>query len=292
MVNKISTPAFEKISTPLDGSVTVRQFSELARNTRPYWHYHPEIELVYVKGGSGKRHIGSHLSYFHEGELVLIGSNLPHQGFTNRLSGNETETVVQMVPDFLGQYFFSIPEMSAIKAMLDKSKRGLSFHHSVLERVGGKIEGLVNLNPFEKIVKLLEILQELSETSDYTVLNAEGFSIEIEKQDNDRINRVLNHVRENFQSSIGLPEMADLISMTVPSFCRYFKKLTGKTFTRFVNEYRLVHAAKLLSEEQMSITEVCFESGFSNYSHFTKQFKEFSGKSPSKYRSEVKQVLE
>lgn len=292
MINKLSTPAFEKISTPFDGSVAVRQFSELARNTRPYWHYHPEMELVYVKGGSGKRHIGSHLSYFHDGELVLIGSNLPHQGFANRLNGNETETVVQMVPDFLGQFFFSIPEMSMIRSMLDRSKRGLSFHGDTKNMVGEKIEALVNYNSFEKIVKLLEILHELSRSTEHTILNAEGFSIEIEKQDNDRINKVLNHVRENFQTQIGLTEMSELISMTVPSFCRYFKKLTGKTFTRFVNEYRLVHATKLLSEGQMSITEVCFESGFSNYSHFTKQFKEFSGKSPSNYRSELKQILE
>lgn len=292
MVKKLSAPSLEKI-TPLHGdSLVIRQFSELARNTRPYWHYHPELELVYVKGGSGKRHIGSHLSYFHEGELVLIGSNLPHQGFTNRLSGNETETVIQMLPDFLGNYFFSIPEMNSIHLMLERSKRGLSFYGEAKDRIGEKIESLVNYDSFARILKLLEILHDLSKTEEFNVLNAEGFSMEIEKQDNDRINIVLNHVRKNFQSPIGLPEMSELISMTVPSFCRYFKKLTGKTFTQFVNEYRLVHAAKLLSEEQMSITEVCFESGFSNYSHFTKQFKEFSGKSPSNYRSEVRQVLE
>ena len=292
MIRKLSTPSFEKISKPHDGSVVVRQFSEWARNTRPYWHYHPEMELVYVKKGSGKRHIGSHLSYFHEGELVLIGSNLPHQGFTNRLNGQETETVIQMDPDFLGHHFFAIPEMSTILSMFNRSKRGLSFYGKTKEIVGNKIEDLVNYNSFDKIIRLLEILQELSHSTEYCVLNAEGFSMEIEKQDNDRINRVLNHVRENFQSTIGSSEMSDLISMTVTSFCRYFKKITGKTFTRFVNEYRLVHAAKLLSEEQISITEVCFESGFSNYSHFTKQFKEFYGKSPSRYRSELKQVLE
>jgi AraC-like DNA-binding protein/uncharacterized RmlC-like cupin family protein len=286
------TPSFEKITTPHGGSVLIRQFTELARNTRPYWHYHPELELVYVNGGSGKRHIGSHLSYFHEGELVLIGSNLPHQGFTDRLSGNETESVVQMVPDFLGASFFSIPEMKNIQLMLDRSKRGLSFFGETKLKVGAKIEQLIHYNSFDRIVKLLEILKDLSHSNEYTILNAEGFSMEVEKQDNDRINIVLNHVRKHFQSQIGLNEMSDLISMTVPSFCRYFKKLTGKTFTRFVNEYRLVHAAKLLSEEQMSITEVCFESGFSNYSHFTKQFKDFLGKSPSNYRSEFKQVVE
>ena len=291
MSNKILSPSLEKITPPHGGSILVRQFSETARNTRPYWHYHPELELVYVKGGSGKRHIGSHLSYFHDGELVLIGSNLPHQGFSNRLNGSETETVVQMVPDFLGHHFFNIPEMASINRMLDRAQRGLSFSGETKTTIGEKIENLYFESNFDRIIKLIEILRELSVSTEYKILNAEGFTIEIEKQDNDRINVVLNHVRQNFQSPISLEEMADLISMTIPSFCRYFKKLTGKTFTKFVNEYRLVHAAKLLSEEQLSITEVCFESGFSNYSHFTKQFKDFSGKSPSNYRSEVKQVF-
>jgi AraC-like DNA-binding protein len=197
-----------------------------------------------------------------------------------------------MKPDFLGNYFFSIPEMSAIRTMLERSKRGLSFHGETKLVIGSKVEALYSLEPVARIIGLIEILHGMATSEEYTILNAEGFSMEIAKQDNDRINIVLNHIREHFHSHIALEEMAELISMTVPSFCRYFKKVTGKTFTRFVNDYRLVHAAKLLSEEQLSITAVCYESGFSNYSHFTKQFNAFSGKSPSKYRSEVKEVLE
>jgi transcriptional regulator GlxA family with amidase domain len=80
--------------------------------------------------------------------------------------------------------------------------------------------------------------------------------------------------------------------MTVPAFCRYFKKVTGKTFTKLVNEYRVVHATKLLSESQMSITEICYECGFNNFSHFNKLFKEFTGKSASKYRGQLKSMVQ
>ena len=89
-------------------------------------------------------------------------------------------------------------------------------------------------------------------------------------------------------NQISLDEIADQASMTVPAFCRYFKKVTGKTFTKLVNEYRVVHATKLLHESQMSITDICFECGFNNFSHFNKLFKEFTGKSASKYRGEIK----
>ncbi len=289
--NRFSSPPLEKITFPHEASILVRQFNESHRNTMPYWHYHPELELVYVNEGSGKRHIGSHLSYFQDGELVLIGSNLPHQGFTDRLSEYKSETVVQMHPDFLGEGFFRIPEMKGILSLFEKAKKGLSFSGKSKNLIGAKIELLPKADKFNQILRLIEILRDLSLSEEYQILNANGFSVVATPQDNDRLNLTLNFVKEHFKNTITLSEIADIVSMTVPSFCRYFKKVTGKTFTRFLNEYRLVHASKLLSEEQMSITEVCFECGFKNYSHFVSRFKSFTGKSPSAYRSEVRDVL-
>lgn len=280
--------SFEKLTTPHDTSVLIRQFDKKDRTTHPYWHYHPEIELVYVNGGSGKRHIGSHMSYFHDGELILIGSNLPHEGFTNRLSNYTTETVVQMLPDFLGKSFFTIPEMKKIKTLLERSKLGLSFYGMSKETIGKKIERLPELGKYEKIISILDILGDLADSKEFNKLNSEGYSLEVASQDNDRINIVMQYIRLHFKESVALADISDLVGMTIPSFCRYFKKVTGKTFTQFLNEYRLVHASKLLAEEKMSINDVCFESGFSNYSHFNKQFSKFTGKNPSAYRAEVR----
>lgn len=288
---KLKRPPLEKVIMPHESSILVRHFDERNRNTRPYWHYHPELELVFVKNGSGKRHIGSHLSYFNGGELVLIGSNLPHQGFTDRLSGNESETVIQMLPDFLGDHFFEVPEMKGIQNLLERAKKGLSFGEKEKECVGEKILALVNQDKFTQILSLLEILRDLSKSKNYTVLNANGFLMVAAPQDNDRLNKILNYVKEHFKDPIPLSEISELIHMTEPSFCRYFKKITDKTFTQFLNEYRLVHASKLLSEREISITEVCYESGFNNYSHFVNQFKSFTGKSPSEYRKVIQTVL-
>ena len=128
----------------------------------------------------------------------------------------------------------------------------------------------------------------LENAKDFTLLNAEGFVLDTELEDNNRINVIFNFVKNEFKRNITLEEIANLVSLTVPAFCRYFKKTTGKTFVQFVNEYRLVHAAKLLHQKQISITDVCFESGYNNFSHFNKQFKKFTGKSPSVYRNEIK----
>ena len=115
--------------------------------------------------------------------------------------------------------------------------------------------------------------------------------MEMQVQDNDRINMVFNYVKDHFLEEISLDAIAEISNMTVPSFCRYFKKITKKTFTRFVNEYRIVHASKLLAEKHTSIANISYESGFNNFSHFNKIFKEFTGKSASQYRKELKSVM-
>lgn len=288
---KINKPAFEKISPTFGSSISLKQYSDPCRNELPSWHFHPELELVYVNGGSGKRHIGSHLSYFNNGELIFIGANLPHFGFTDRLTSNQSETIVQMREDFLGEHFFSIPEMAAIQALFEKAKLGLSFHGKTKRKVGRKMEKLAKYDPHDRLLKLLTILRDLAQSDEYLILNVDGFVLETHLQDNDRINVIFNFVRDHFKRAIPLEEIAEKVSMTVPAFCRYFKKSSGKTFTQFVNEYRLVHASKLLAENPTSITEICFQSGFNNFSHFNKQFKQFTGKSPSLYRKELKQLV-
>jgi len=255
------------------------------------WHYHPEIEIVFVNEGTGKLQIGSHMSFYTNGTLMLIGSNLPHCGFTDNHTGNKSETIIQMSPSFLGDSFFNIPEMVGIKNMLEQAKKGIVYHGDAKRKIGALIERLAALDPFDRLLGIFKILKEMQQTEEYTMLNAKGFIIETPLQDNNRINMIFNFVQKEFTRPIPLEEIAEKVSMSVPGFCRYFKKITGKTFIQFVNKYRLVHAAKLLHEKQMSITDVCYESGFSNFSHFNKLFKQFSGKTPSMYRNEMKYII-
>lgn len=291
MENVKNKPSLEAIAPSFGNSFTYKRYDEANKNAFTYWHYHPEIELTYIKGGSGKRQIGSHVSYFSDGDLMLIGSNLPHCGFTDKYTGNKSETVIQMKMDFLGSDFFDIPEMKGIQKLFEMAKSGISFHGLAKTKIGDKMEVMEYQSDFQRLLSILNILNELANTKEYTILNAEGYSLKTEVKDNDRLNIVFNYVKSNFTESISLDDIADLVSMTVPSFCRYFKKMTNKTFTQFVNEYRLVHASKLLAEQNMGITEVCFACGFNNFSHFNKSFKAFTGQNPSEYRNQLKSVL-
>lgn len=289
--NSIIQPALEKIEPNFGQSFTIRKFEECNPNQVPFWHFHPELEIVYVKEGSGKRHIGNHISYYSGGDLIFLGPNLPHYGFTDRLSGSKEEIVVQMKADFLGRTFFNLPELHAVYQLFEKSKAGLSFFGKTRDEVGSRLNSMFFMTPFERLMEFIQILQILGESKDYNMLNASGISLVVQHQDNDRIDTIYKYVRDHFMESIQLEDVASRINMTVPSFCRYFKRITNKTFTEFVNEFRIVHACKLLSEERHTITEVCFESGFNNFSHFSRLFKSKTGQSPNAYRKAVEKVV-
>ena len=290
MINK--KPTLKKLSPSFGSSILVKQHVDKVNKFDAYWHFHPELELIYINNGQGKTHIGNHLSYFNNSQLILIGSGLPHNGFTDRLTANGTETTIQFKSDFLGQDFLTIPEMNNILALFERAKKGIRFKIDAKKKIGHKIEKLLEHKGMKRVIKFLEILNYLAETKEYTLLNANGFAFEAEQQDNSKIDVIFKYVNKNFQRHISLDEIAGEVSMTVPAFCRYFKKATGKTFTKLVNEYRVVHATKLLSESQMSVTDICFECGFNNFSYFNKVFNEITSKSASNYRKEIKLIIQ
>lgn len=285
-------PTYEKVTPSFGSSMVVRHHNQEAHKSRAFWHFHPELELVYVNKGQGKRHIGNHLSYFNNSQLILIGSNLPHNGFTDRLTASGSETIVQFLPDFLGSSFLKRPEMERIALLFERAKKGILYKPETKFLVGPKIESLNDLQGFNRVLKLLEILNDLSMSEHFTLLNVDGVAFETEPQDSAKIDVIFKYINSNFQEHISLDEMAGKVNMTVPAFCRFFKKATGKTFTKLVNEYRVVHATKLLQESKMSITDICFECGFNNFSHFNKFFNEITGTTASKYRSEMTRIIQ
>ncbi|WP_426278346.1 AraC family transcriptional regulator [Chryseobacterium sp. S-02] len=289
---KHSHPAFEAVKPNIGSSFTSLKFLQNENIKSHVWHYHPEIELIFVCGGSGKRQIGSNISYFSDGDLVLMGTNLPHCGMTNENTNNDYEMVIQFKPDFLGEEVWTLPEMQKITILLEKAKAGIVFSEKIKKEIGFKITEMHESSSLDKLMKFLKILEELASTTEYRILNAGKYYLQTQVEDNERINHIFNFVKDNFKEQITLEQISDLASMKVPSFCRYFKKITNKTFTQFVNEYRITHSLKLLAEQPLSITEVCFESGFNNFSYFNKTFKEYTGKSPSQYRKEFNYLID
>lgn len=280
-------PTFEKIDPVFGNSFFLDQFTDQSCHDKPQWHFHPEYEIVYIPEGDGKRHIGDHIGRYENGELIFLGPNLPHLSY----AAKNQEVVLQLREDFLGLQFMDIPEMKAIKQLFDRGRTGISFTGDTKHQIGQTLIDLVNLPAFERLLGVLRILQQMATTSDYQSLNATGFAVEVNPQDQDRMERIYHHVEEHFQRPIPLEEVAKLINMTVPAFCRYFKKLTNRTFTQMVNEFRITYASRLLRDEHMSIAAISFESGFNNLSHFNKQFRLITGVSPREYRKGLRKLV-
>ena len=284
-------PSLERITPSYGNSIMVKRYTHENLNVEPFWHFHPEMEIVYVNGGNGKRQIGNHLSFFQNGDLIFLGSNVPHYGFADKNTGYESETVVQMKSDFWGKEFLNLPEMSAIRNLFQRATKGIVINGNEKKIIGREVEKLHDLQGLERLTGLLKVLTMMANAREYELLNIDGFVVEILPQDTDRMNIVYKYLRNHFQRSIPLEQISDQVSMTVPAFCRYFKRMTNKTFTEFANEYRLVHASKLLLESSKSISEVCNESGFNNFSHFNKLFKRHHGLNPRDYRNSAKRMI-
>lgn len=275
---------FEKIAPDSGSSFKVIQWK--SKNDRFFWHQHPEFEIIYVKKGSGKLHIGNHLGKYRKGELMFLGPNLPHAGLGYGVIGQHEEIIIQLNEGFLGQEFMNAPELEKIKNLFERSVLGLTFHHKTRQLAAEKIEELINLKGLDRLMKLVEVLKLLSETPDFKVLNNANARFDFRHKDENRINKVYQYVENNYKSPIDIEAVAELSNLTLPSFCRYFKKMSHMTFTDFVNEFRVNNACKLLHSD-ISISEVCFESGFLNVSHFNRTFKKFKGQSPRDYRSGI-----
>ena len=250
------------------------------------WHYHPEIELVYVNNGKGKRQVGLHLSNFQDGDLVMIGSNVPHTGFTEYFDIDRKEVVIQFNSNFLGDSIEKVLEFKNINKLFELSKKGLVFSGETKKTIGISMLGLQYETPIQKLLTLIKILNDLSISKDVTVLNSENFYSE-NIQENERIKKVFNYIKLNYKEEVSLNEVSDLVFMTPPSFCRYFKSMTNRTFTTFLNEYRINNAIKLLAQSEIDIKNICFQCGYNNFSHFNRLFKKQIHMTPSEYRKKM-----
>ena len=272
-------------------SLTDRSFS-VKQNNYPYflkvWHFHPEMELVCIQSSEGTRFIGDNIEPFAKGEVILIGENLPHMWlnhdhyFDKKSKLRAKATAVHFKKEFLGDYFFQIPEMKQISKLFERSKLGIKFIN-LDDKVCKRINGLPKLDGYHKLIEFLDILNSLANHDEFQLLSSQGYADSFRHIDNENMVKTYEYVYNNFTKSIYLKDVADVIHMNPASFSRFFKRINNRTFSRFLNEVRIGYACKLMIEKNRDITSICFESGFNNISNFNRQFKSIKGMSPTAY---------
>jgi len=272
-------------------TIQIKKVSQFFLDT-PF-HFHHLCELVWIEESFGKRIIGDHVTNFENGDLVLMGPNLPHiwqndESFYRKKKGCRARaTVIYFPTDFLLNLTDEQNILILTQDLIKRSSRGLRFFGTTNQKVSNILSMMSEESGLKKIIHFLEVIEILSHSQEYDYLASISFKNLYDEKDTLRINKVYQFLMQNFHRDIELKEVADLCNMTPNAFCRFFKSRTQKSVTQFLNELRIGHASTLLQNDDYSISDVCYECGFNNLTNFNKFFKTFRLMTPSEYKKEI-----
>lgn len=255
------------------------------------WHYHPELEITYILNGKGVRYVGNTIENFYDDDLVLLGSNLPHAwNHTADESQTVTAIVIYLKEEFIDKTWMQSIEFETIRKLLSAMRKGIKIDNEVAIRLKPKFIDLLNASSFEKLMILLQILQELSINMEFRYLCEQEFMVDLNMNDKERINVVYNYIQTHYKQQISLADVASKLNVTEEYFSRFFSKTMKKPFFEFLNEYKINRACKLLIETDKQVSEVCYASGFESLPFFYRQFKKFKNCQPKNYRQDYQKI--
>jgi len=287
-------PHLLKIIPPFENSFVIKE-DEIVWNNP--WHYHPEIELLYCLKGKGTNFIGNSIRSIEEGELLLLGKNLPHtrqrdkEYYTANPGEKPESVVIQFRDDFLGEKFFDLREFSHIRELLSRALRGLKFYGVANNIVAEKLYRIKDHVGTIAILELLSLLDVLARSDEFDFLNTTNYVSNVHEKASQKINKVYHYTIGHFREPISLSDVAALTNHSPAAFCRYFKTRTRKSYFQYLTEIRIAYACELLMEGNLDVSEVCFASGFNNLSNFHKQFRKIVKITPSEYRRKSKKKV-
>lgn len=250
-------------------------------------HVHPEFELNCIwNAKNAKRIIGDSIQEIDDIEIVLIaGANLEHAWINGNCESKDIrEITIQFEEDFLASNL-SKNQFRTIKSMFEKAKHGLLFSKQVSENVSDDIIKLSEeKNGFHSLLRLMEIMYELSLDNHVQILSSSAFAKSDEISDSRRVKKVLAYINEHYTNKVSLTDVAQHVNMGEVSFSRFIKKRTGKTFIEYLTDVRVGSASRMLVDTTQTISEICYTCGFNNLSNFNRIFKKKKGYTPKDFR--------
>ncbi|MEZ4802581.1 MAG: AraC family transcriptional regulator [Gelidibacter sp.] len=255
---------------------------------KPFWHYHPEVELTLIAKGQGTRFVGNSILPFFDYDLVLIGENVPHQWVSVQRDGASNEQA--FVFQFPKNIFKSFEEFVPLQSLFEAAELGLQFTNPSLEIIE-IIKGFGESNKMRQIRLLMEILTLLHEDTHRKTLSTVHYNpYKLKTGQQDKVNATISYILENLEKRLTVQSLAELTHMVPQSFCRWFKKETGNSFVTFLNTSRIENACQLLLTTDLSIQQIAFDSGFESLSHFNRTFKSLKNTNPRTYKSKHSHV--
>ncbi len=278
----------KEITTSPNSSLKVKVFEGEA--FEPLWHFHSQYELTYMISSTGIRYVGDSMDTFQRGDLVLVGKNLPHSWKTISAKNDHVKCVIVQWDETLLESWLTRPEFISIQYLLDKSLRGISFDYNTSVALERLFISLIELDPFEKLITFLRVLNVLATKAEIKLLAGPGFEKDFSSKESYRVNVINNYIKDNIHNQHSIKEISEMLSISKEAFCRFFKKTFDKTFSNYLNEYKITIASKLLIETDLSVSEIGYESGFNNLSFFHRQFNKYKQISPNAYRQMYQRI--
>lgn len=246
------------------------------------WHFHPEVELTLVTKGRGRRFVGDHVATLDAPDLVLIGSNLPHfwSGLTDS-SGWSLQFACGH-----NQPIWQVAETAPLQVIRKVASHGAKISGDAVDSICRHMQQIAACDEARGLIHFLEILSTICHLSMQHVTPLSGMQFALEDRDPhmEVISKAVQYVLTHFQRQVLLDDLLDHTKLSKPTFCRQFKRLTGRTLVEFVNQVRIDYAQRLLAETVEPVTGVAYQSGYANLSHFNRQFKAICGCSPRDFR--------
>lgn len=285
---------YEQISLREDESFFTGIFQDnLQKST---WHYHSNYEISFITEGTGKRIVADSIEEFQPGDLVFIGSSLPHVWIAEKeqraLSGRTLEMVfLQFSPNILFPQLLALPEFKQVKRAVELSERGIQIVGQTLNEVSEIMLQLPYLKGFERLNHFYRLMDIIGKSDSNIQLASEEYIRKRFTTGNKRIALLHDYLMNHYREEVDLKKLAELVSMAEGSLCRFFKMHVGTSIFDYLNQIKVEFACKLLMDPELGIFDVCLDSGFNNLSHFNKQFRKNTGTTPSEYRKRFRGLV-
>ncbi len=250
-------------------------------------HYHPELEINFIYNGRGvKRVVGDHIGEIGDIELVLVGPNLYHGWQLHKCQNDKIhEITIQFHNDLFPDSLLMRRIMSPIKEMFNRSIHGILFSEKTAQDLMPRLIKLPKLDGIDYFLEITSILFDLANSRNQCLLSS--YTVDYDTfEDYDKMKIIYEYVQHNFAEKITLEEISKVVNMSSISFNRFIKKRTGKTLVNYLNDIRIGYAARWLVENDMTISEVAYKSGFNNIANFNRTFKSIKKCTPSNYKEE------
>ncbi len=276
---------FEQLTTGIENSISIIDLNMTSFNG-PY-HFHPELELTWIRKSTGKRYVGGSVSDYKPGDLVLVGANVPHcwHSMNEAIPDNAQAIVIQFHPNFAGRAFLELPELIKVKSLFEKAIAGVLITGNTKAKIISKIKQCSAKDGLYRLLQFLEILDLIANSEETELINHHFSGHTASPAETERFQKVFSYLIGNYQQEVSLRSVAKIANLTPTAFCRYFKNVTRKTLVKIVTEFRINQACQLLRNSEKSVNEICFECGFGNISYFNKTFKAITEYTPLQYRS-------